>query len=170
MNFASFIIGLQVFWKFRLRSAGMFQKKLRISLKVRIFMMFLGILAATVFIFIVSFYRFISKSTFENLDRDYLSMANDLNDTSQNLLWKLTLTSQQLLENEEILNQIVSYQNAGNLYQKQTCYSELLDEISTLTMSETDIALLYLYDPIHGDMIYSSLPVDRQIISTNYLY
>lgn len=60
----------------------MFQKKLRISLKVRIFMMFLGILAATVFIFIVSFYRFISKSTFENLDRDYLSMANDLNDTS----------------------------------------------------------------------------------------
>lgn len=148
----------------------MFQKKLRISLKVRIFMMFLGILAATVFIFIVSFYRFISKSTFENLDRDYLSMANDLNDTSQNLLWKLTLTSQQLLENEEILNQIVSYQNAGNLYQNQTRYSELLDEISTLTMSETDIALLYLYDPIHGDMIYSSLPVDRQIISTNYLY
>lgn len=148
----------------------MFKKKFRISLKLRIFLIFFGILAATVFIFIISFYRFVSRTTFENLDKDYFSMANDLSDTSEALLWKLTLTSQQLLENETIQNIIVSYQEADNPYQRQTYYSDLLDQVSSLTMSETDIALLYFYDPVNEDIIYSTLPVDRQIISTNYLY
>lgn len=148
----------------------MFKKRIRISLKLRIFMIFLGILIITVFIFIVSFYRFVSKSTVESMNKEYLSMVNELNDTSQNLLWKLTLTSQQLLENEEIQKDIVSYQEEEDLYEKQSYYSNLLDQVSTLTMSETDIALLYFYDPVNGEIIYSNLPVDRQILSTNYLY
>ena len=100
----------------------MFQKKLRISLKIRIFVIFFGILSAVVLMFVISFYRFISRSTFENLDKDYLSMANDLNDTSQNLLWKLTLVSQQLLENEDIQNTITLYEETENFYQKQLYY------------------------------------------------
>lgn len=148
----------------------MFHKKIRVSLKLRIFIIFFGILASSILIFIISFYRFVSKTTFENLDKEYMSMANDLNDTSQNLLWKLTLTSQQLLENEIIHNTIVSYQEADNLYQKQIYYSELLELVSILTMSETDIALFYFYDPVNEEIIYSSLPVDRQVSSTHCLY
>ena len=149
---------------------AMFQKKFRISLKTRIFVMFFGILCAAVLIFIISFYRFVSKSTFENLNKDYLSMANDLNDTSQNLLWKLTLVSQQLLENEDIQTTITLYEGTDNFYQKQLYYSQLLDLVSTLTMSETDIALFYFYDPVNDDIIYSSLPLDRKTHSTDYLY
>lgn len=133
-------------------------------------MIFFGILAISVIIYIVSFYRFISNSVVENMDKEYFAMANDLNETSQNLFWKLTLTSQQLLENDEIQKDIVIYQEADNLYQKQSYYSALLDQIAILTMSETDIALLYFYDPDNGDLIYSNLPVDRQILSTNYLF
>lgn len=148
----------------------MFQKKFRISLKIRIFAIFFGILCAAVLMFIISFYRFISKSTFENLNKDYLSMANDLNDTSQNLLWKLTLVSQQLLENEDIQNTITLYEETEDFYQKQLYYSQLLDLVSSLTMSETDIALFYFYDPVNDDIIYSSLPVDHPTHSGDYLY
>ena len=147
----------------------MSQKKIRIPLKIRIFMIFLGIFAATVCIFTLSFYRFVSKSTFEKLNEDYLSMVNDLNDTSQNLLWKLTLTSQQLLENEDVQKTLVSYQEADNVYEKQSYYSDLLDEVAALTMSETDVALFYFYDPKTQDMIYSSLPVSYKE-SSDYLY
>ena len=62
-------------------------KKIRVSLKVRIFAIFFSILSATILIFVVTFYRYVSKSTVENLNKEYLSMVNDLNDTSQNLLW-----------------------------------------------------------------------------------
>lgn len=118
-------------------------KKIRVSLKVRIFAIFFSILSATILIFVVSFYRYVSKSTVENLNKEYLSMVNDLNDTSQNLLWKLTLSSQQLLTNEDIQNTICLYEACTDLYQKQQYYSDLLNQISTLTMSETDIALLF---------------------------
>ena len=125
-------------------------KKIRVSLKVRIFAIFFSILSATILIFVVSFYRYVSKSTVENLNKEYLSMVNDLNDTSQNLLWKLTLSSQQLLTNEDIQNTICLYEACTDLYQKQQYYSDLLNQISTLTMSETDIALLFFYDPETG--------------------
>lgn len=148
----------------------MTSRKLRISLKIRIFMIFFGILAATVLIFILSFYRFVSKNTFENLDKEYLSMVNDLNDTSQNLLWKLTLTSQQLLENETVQKAIVSYQEADNPYRKQTYYSDLLDQVSSLTMSETDIALFFFSDPLKEEIIYSSLPLGRPKTVQDCLY
>jgi two-component system sensor histidine kinase YesM len=149
----------------------MLRKKIRISLKIRIFMIFLGIFVATVCIFTLSFYRFVSKSTFENLNEDYLAMVNDLNDTSQNLLWKLTLTSQQLMENEDVQNTLVSYQEAENVYEKQSYYSDLLDEVASLTMSETDVALFYFYDLKTQEIIYSSLPVDYYQTSDDlYLY
>ncbi len=146
------------------------EKKLQLSLKIRIFLFFFGILSAMILIFILSFYHFISKSTFEKMDQEYASMANELNETSQNLLWKLTLTSQQLLENEEVQNALVSYQECTDPYQKQTYYSDLLNQVSALTISETDVALFYFYDPKQGEMIYSSLPVNRQILSSSYLY
>lgn len=146
------------------------EKKLRISLKIRIFLFFFGILSAMIVIFIISFYHFISKSTFEKMDQEYAAMANDLNKASQNLLWKLTLTSQQLLENEEIQSALVSYQETEDPYEKQTYYSKLLDQVSALTMSETDVALFFFFDPQRSEMIYSSLPVDRQILSSGYLY
>lgn len=133
-------------------------KKIRVSLKVRIFAIFFSILSATILIFVVSFYRYVSKSTVENLNKEYLSMVNDLNDTSQNLLWKLTLSSQQLLTNEDIQNTICLYEACTDLYQKQQYYSDLLNQISTLTMSETDIALLFF---MTLSTMKSSTPVYR---------
>lgn len=133
-------------------------------------MIFFGIFAATVCIFILSFYRFVSKSTFEKLNEEYLSMVNELNDTSRNLLWKLTLTSQQLLENKDVQQALVSYQKADDVYQKQTYYSDLLDAVAALTMSETDVAVFYFYDPKTQDMIYTSLPVERSEASDHFLY
>lgn len=145
-------------------------KKIRVSLKVRIFAIFFSILSATILIFVVSFYRYVSKSTVENLNKEYLSMVNDLNDTSQNLLWKLTLSSQQLLTNEDIQNTICLYEACTDLYQKQQYYSDLLNQISTLTMSETDIALLFFSDPVNDEIIYSSLPLNKRITASCYLY
>lgn len=145
-------------------------RKIRISLRLRIFTIFLGILAASVVIFILSFYRFVSKTTYENLDKEYLGMVNDLSDTSQNLLWKLTLTSQQLLENEGIQDAIVHYQESSNPYQRQTYYSDLLNLVSSYTMADTDVALLYFYDPKTQDIIYSSLPVDQPQSMDQCLY
>lgn len=141
-----------------------------ISLKIRIFLFFFGILSVMILLFILSFYRFVSKSTFEKMDKDYTFMVNELSDTSQTLLWKLTLTSQQLLENEEVQDLLIAYRDSTNVYQKQTYYSQLVDLVSLLTMSETDVALFYFYDLIKENLIYSSLAVDRLFSDTDYLY
>lgn len=137
------------------------RSKVKISLKWRIFSFFLITLFGMCSIFTISFYHFISRSTFEKMDREYTALANDLNDTSGDLLWKLTLTSQQILENEEVQKTIASYQEETNPYQKQVFYSQLLDLVSSLTISEADIALFYFFDSSNGQIIYSTLPVDQ---------
>lgn len=134
---------------------------MKISLKWRIFVFFLITLLGMCSIFGISFYRFVSRSTFEKMDREYAALASDLNETSSDLLWKLTLTSQQILENEELQETLVSYQEEINPYQKQVCYSHLLDLVSSLTVSESDIALFYFFDPSDREIIYSTLPVDQ---------
>lgn len=132
-----------------------------VSLKWRIFSFFLLTLIAMCGIFSVSFYRFVSQSTFEKMDREYAALANDLNEKSKDLLWKLTLTSQQIFENEEIQKTLAAYQQETDPYQKQVYYSDLLDQLSALTVSENDIALFYFFDPSNQEIIYSTLPVDR---------
>lgn len=148
----------------------MLRKRFRISLKIRIFLFFFSILSVMALIFIISFCRFISNSAIERLNEEYSSMTDELNDTSQALLWKLTLTSQQLLENEGVQNLLAAYKNCTNAYQKQVYYSQLVDLLSSLTMSETDIALFYFYDLKTEEFIYSSLPVNRELSSTHPLY
>ena len=148
----------------------MIKKKPRISLKLRIFLLFFGIFAAIIIIFILSFFRFVSKSTYEKMDNDYSTLASDLNSTSQNLLWKLTLSSQQLLDNDDIQENLMLYEEETDPYIKQTYYANLLDLVTTLTQSETDIALYYFYSTSSNDVIYSSLPIDSPHITEDILY
>lgn len=148
----------------------MHRKIFHVSLKIRIFLFFFMMLSFMILFFIGSFYRFVSKFTFDKMDKEYTSIANELNDTSQELLWNLTLTSQQLLENEDVLNMLTAYKNTSDIYQKQNIYDQLMEQVSLLTMSETDVSLLYFYDSQKESVIYSNLPVNRPSSDTDPLY
>lgn len=106
--------------------------------------------------------RFITRFTETQLNDDYDSILSETCDTMENLLWNLTLTSGQILDNEEIQETLMCYQNSGSLYERQTFYASLLDSITMLTLANTDISLLYLYDVSEKDFIFSSFPVSRE--------
>lgn len=86
------------------------------------------------------------------------------------MLWKLTLTSQQLLENEDTKSILTAYKSTTDLFEKQDYYTQLVKLVTLLTMSETDVSLFYFYDLDKEEIIYSNLPVDRTLSSTDCLY
>ena len=86
-------------------------------------------------------------------------MLLEISDTMQNLLWNLTLTSGQLLDNEDLKDTVQDYQAAATPYIRQEYYASLLNDITMLTLANTDISLLYLYDNTDQDFIFSSFPV-----------
>lgn len=141
-----------------------------LSLKTRIFLFFFGILLLMIctYIFVIS--RFITRFTEEQLNADYKSILSETSDTIENLLWNLTLTSQQLLDNEILHTNITHWTNTSDHYSRQEYYGVILDTISSLTMANTDIALLYLYDTDQDTIVYSSLPVDQPTDSSKVLY
>lgn len=106
--------------------------------------------------------RFIIRFTETQLNDDYDSILSETCDTMENLLWNLTLTSGQILDNEEIQETLMLYQNSISPYEKQTHYAALLDSITMLTLANTDISLLYLYDNVEQDFIFSSFPVNKK--------
>ena len=69
---------------------------MKISLKMRVFIVFFGVLFLLVgsYLFIVT--RFITRFTTKQLNDDYNSLLLEVSETMQNLLWNLTLTSGQL--------------------------------------------------------------------------
>ena len=144
--------------------------KKNLSLKTRIFLFFFGILLLMICTYIFAISRFITRFTEEQLNADYVSILSETCDTTENLLWNLTLTSQQLLENDDILANLINWQDAADHYSRQKYYENILGSISSLTMANTDIALIYLFDPSQNAFIYSSLPVDDATDSTNVLY
>lgn len=133
-----------------------------ISLRSRIFISFFSILllmACSCF-FIIS--RFITRFTQTQLNNDYDSILSETCDVMENLLWNLTLTSAQILDNEEIQETLMLYQESISPYEQQIHYSSLLDSITMLTLANTDISLLYLYDNTLQDFIFSSFPLSRR--------
>lgn len=134
--------------------------KKKISLKSRIFLFFFTILLMMVCTYILVIGRFITRLTERQLDTDYKNILSEASDTVENTLWNLTLVSQQLLSNEEILKNIIAYRNTADPYEKREIQSNLLNLITTLTMSNSDIGLIYFYDPQINDYIYASLPLD----------
>ena len=96
-----------------------------LSLKKRIFLFFFGILILMVVTYVFTIGRFITRFTEERLDTDYNALVAETCDTMENILWDLTLTSQQILENEDILISLADYQNAPNRYTQQENYSYL---------------------------------------------
>lgn len=141
-----------------------------ISLKTRIFLSFFGLLfcMACAYLFTVS--KFITHYTEDRLDADYEYIVSEACDAVENALWNLTLASQQILEHEDVQKSISSYQNTPNLYAKKNNYSFLLDTISTLTMPNTNIGLIYLFDITEQDFIYSSLPASAAESPAPVLY
>lgn len=102
--------------------------------------------------------RFITRSTQKQLNDTYNEILVETSDTLENLLWNLTLTSSQILDNVSIQDTLMSYQTETDLYTKQLYYSKLLDDITILTLANMDIALMYIYDNETNEYIYSSLP------------
>ncbi len=133
-----------------------------ISLKSRIIISFFGILLLMAGSCFFTISRFIIRFTETQLNDDYDSILSETCDTMENLLWNLTLTSGQILDNEEIQDTLMLYQDSLSPYERQTHYAALLDSVSMLTLANTDISLLYLYDNTAQDFIFSSFPVSRQ--------
>ena len=67
--------------------------------------------------------------------------------------------SGQLLDNDEIQDTVLAYQSSSSPYIRQEYYSSLLKDITMLTMANSDVSLLYLYDNEDEDFIFSSFPV-----------
>lgn len=132
-----------------------------ISLKSRIFISFFGILLLMTGSCFFTISRFITRFTETQLNDDYENILSETCDTMENLLWNLTLTSGQILDNEGIQETLMLYQGSISPYERQTHYAALLDTITMLTLANTDISLLYLYDNDSQDFVFSSFPVSQ---------
>lgn len=130
-----------------------------VSLKARIFISFFGILLLMLFTYIFIGGRFITRFTEKQLADDYNSLLSETCDTMQDLLWNLTLTSGQILDNEAIQDTLLLYYSVSSPYDHQEQYSALMNDITMLTLSNTDVSLLSLYDNTESEYIYSSYPV-----------
>lgn len=133
-----------------------------ISLKSRIFVSLFSILLLMAGSCLFTISRFITRFTETQLNDDYENILSETCDSMENLLWNLTLTSGQILDNEEIQELLMLYQNSISPYEKQAHYASLLDSITMLTLANTDISLLYLYDNDRQDFIFSSFPVSQK--------
>ena len=132
---------------------------MKISLKMRVFIVFFGVLFLLAGSYLFTVTRFITRFTTKQLNDDYNSLLLEVSETVQNLLWNLTLTSGQLLDNDEIQDTVLAYQSSSSPYIRQEYYSSLLKDITMLTMANSDVSLLYLYDNEDEDFIFSSFPV-----------
>lgn len=139
---------------------GHFDPK-RISLKARIVISFFSILLVMIGASFFILQRFIIRFTETQLDDDYENILSEACDTIESLLWNLTLTSGQILDNESIRDTLILYQETESPYERQTYYVDLLDSITMLTLANTDVSLLYVYDEWDKDFIYSSFPVNK---------
>lgn len=133
----------------------------KISLKIRIFIVFFGLLFLMLASYLFTVSRFITRFTTKQLNDDYNALLTEVCDTMQSLLWNLTLTSGQILDNTEIEDSILGYQSAATPYIRQEHYATLLNDITMLTLANTDLSLLYLYDNTDQDLIFSSFPVSQ---------
>ena len=134
---------------------------MKISLKMRVFIVFFGVLFLLAGSYLFTVTRFITRFTTKQLNDDYNSLLLEISETMQNLLWNLTLTSGQLLDNDEIQDTVLAYQSSSSPYIRQEYYSSLLKDITMLTMANSDVSLLYLYDNEDEDFIFSSFPVQE---------
>jgi len=140
------------------------------SLKIRIIIFFFGIVVLMVCSYTFVGRRFVSRFTEERLNDDYNRLLAETCDTIEKLQWNLTLTSQQLIGNADIQDQLMDYITTDNKYAKLNVYDELLDTIYTLTLSNTDIALIYFYNENNEDYLYHSLPVDAKLDTYPVMY
>lgn len=148
----------------------MSRSKYQLSLKKRIFILFFAILLLMIcaFTFVIS--RFITRFVEKQLNAEYTAILSDTADGVKNIMWNLTLTSQQILDSAQIPEQIEHYRQTTDLYQKKESYYEILNTISHLTMSNSDVALISLYDALNEEYIFTTLPVTNPVSATPVLY
>ena len=95
---------------------------MKISLKMRVFIVFFGVLFLLAGSYLFTVTRFITRFTTKQLNDDYNSLLLEISETMQNLLWNLTLTSGQLLDNDEIQDTVLAYQSSSSPYIRQEYY------------------------------------------------
>lgn len=145
------------------KGATAMQHRRKVSLKIRIFIVFSGLLFLMLASYLFTVSRFITRFTTKQLNDDYNALLTEVCDTMQSLLWNLTLTSGQILDNTEIEDSILGYQSALTPYIRQEHYASLLNDITMLTLANTDLSLLYLYDNTDQSLIFSSFPVSHAV-------
>lgn len=116
------------------------------------------------------FNKFIIRFVHNQLNTEYQSLLNQTINTTQDLLWELTLTSQQLVGNEQLQKLLMDWQDTTDRREKLNIYNEIFVQVSSLTMFNSDIGIVYLYDPIEDDYIYNTLPVNNKKDSYPALY
>lgn len=143
--------------------------KMHLSLRTRIFISFFAILLLMVCIYIFAIAN-LTRYTTKELNSDFENFLIESYDTVEKQLWNLTLTSQQLLDNEDISSYFLHYYNDDNIYSRQESYNSFVETFSSLTMPNADIALTYFYDESRGDILYTNLPADKRQRSLPVLY
>ncbi len=115
-------------------------KILQVSLKRRIFIFcsLLILLSISTYIFIT--YQFINSMRTkinDNYSRTLYEASNSLED----VIWQLTLTSEQLSQSNDIRSNLLDYISSANIIDKNNYYVNLRNTINLLTMPMKTLAL-----------------------------
>ncbi|MDR1773105.1 MAG: histidine kinase [Hungatella sp.] len=147
-------------------------KILQVSLKRRIFIFcsLLILLSISTYIFIT--YQFINSMRTkinDNYSRTLYEASNSLED----VIWQLTLTSEQLSQSNDIKSNFLDYISSANIIDKNNYYVNLRNTINLLTMANEDIGLIYIYDTKDDKVVFSSFPLSENLTvrtDNDYLY
>lgn len=134
---------------------------MKISLKMRVFIVFFGVLFLLAGSYLFTVTRFITRFTTKQLNDDYNSLLLEISETMPEPSLESHPDFGQLLDNDEIQDTVLAYQSSSSPYIRQEYYSFLLKDITMLTMANSDVSLLYLYDNEDEDFIFSSFPVQE---------
>lgn len=139
-------------------------------LRFKVILLFVATALVIVGLYALALRGFLNRYARKGLDSEYEAILAIASDTMDKLLWNLTLTSQQLVSNGDIQDALHIYASCTDTINKQSSYNKLLEAVSMLTMSNTDIALIYFYDNTAQTYLYANLPVSHKALTNPLLY
>lgn len=137
----------------------------RIPLKSRLAILFLFLLM----IILGSYYYVITNYATEfmegQLQASYEeSLSQNVKDMDE-LIWNLTLTSQQLMDSELLIPSLQAMNSAERGYFLRDIDHSIRDEIYRLTLPNADLGLIYFYSCSNDSLLFSTFPPDRKVTS-----
>ena len=143
---------------------------LKLSLKIRVIIFFLGTLTLIVGTYFFTLHRFVANFTRRQLDTNYQASLSEVYDKVNNILWSLTLTSQQLIENETLQTELDEYLNTPSQYQKSELYKKFTTTLYSLTMANMDVALISFRLTDQEKPFYSTVPIRNDSVNAPLLF